>query len=274
MDLNLAGKVAVVTGGGGAICGEIAKALALEGVNTSIWDLSIEAAEKEAQDIAKIKTEASGDVIPVECNVLNKNSVQMALKTTAECFGTIDILINGAGGSRKEATTSPELSFFDIEPDMLTEVVKLNYLSAVIPSQAIGRIFAQKKSGVIVNISSIAGLQPLTRSIAYSSGKAATNNFTRWLAVHMARNYCTKIRVNAIAPGFILTDQNRFLLIDQKTKSVTKRGNQILSFVPMNRLGNPEEIVGAALWLVSDMASFVTGAVIQVDGGFTAFSGV
>lgn len=147
-------------------------------------------------------------------------------------------------------------------------------MSAVIPSQAVGRIFAGKKSGVILNISSIAGLQPLTCSIAYSNGKAATNNFTQWLSVHMAQNFSPGIRVNAIAPGFMLTEQNRFLLVDVKTGKLTERGKKIINFVPMGRLGDPKEIVGSALWLVSDHASFVTGAIIPVDGGFTAFSGV
>ncbi|MBA7525817.1 putative oxidoreductase UxuB [subsurface metagenome] len=222
----------------------------------------------------KSSDKALGKVLTVECNVLNKKNVDRALENTLKRFGTVDILINGAGGSKKEATTSPELEFFDIDPGSLNDVMKLNYLSAVIPSQAVGRIFAKRKSGVILNISSIAGIQPLTRAIAYSNGKAATNNFTQWLAVHMAKNFSSKIRVNAIAPGFILTEQNRFLLIDEKTQKFTERGKQIINFVPMKRLGNPNEIVGAALWLVSDSATFVTGAVVPVDGGFTAFSGV
>jgi len=186
----------------------------------------------------------------------------------------VDILINGAGGSRKEATTSHELEFFDIKPEVLCEVMHLNYLSAVIPSQEVGRIFAWKKSGVILNISSIAGILPLTRAIAYSNGKAATNSFTRWLAVYMAQNFSPEIRVNSIAPGFVLTQQNRFLLMDEKTGKFTERGRKVLASTPMNRLGEPSEIVGAALWLVSEKASFVTGAVIPVDGGFSAYSGV
>ena len=278
MDLNLTGKVAVVTGGGGSICGEIVKALVGEGVHAAIWDLCLESSERKVKEIdlfhGKSPDKALGKVLTVECNVLNKKNVDRALENTLNRFGTIDILINCAGGSKKEATTSPELEFFDIDPGSLNDVMKLNYLSAVIPSQAVGRIFAKRKSGVILNISSIAGLQPLTRAIAYSNGKAATNNFTQWLAVHMAKNFSSKIRVNAIAPGFILTEQNRFLLIDEKTQKFTERGKQIINFVPMKRLGNPNEIVGAALWLVSDRATFVTGAVVPVDGGFTAFSGV
>jgi len=270
MDLKLKGKVSVVTGGGGAICGEIAKALALEGSVVALWDLSYKSALKKAEII-----EASGGkCLALECNVLDRYSVRNALQNTLSAFKTVDILINGAGGSRKEATTSPELYFFDIEPEVLCEVMHLNYLSAVIPSQEVGRIFAEKKSGVILNISSIAGICPLTRAVAYSNGKAATNSFTRWLAVYMAQNFSPAIRVNAIAPGFVLTEQNRFLLIDKKTGMFTQRGKKILDSTPLNRLGEPSEIVGAALWVVSEMASFVTGAVIPVDGGFTAYSGV
>ncbi|HEB29283.1 MAG TPA: SDR family oxidoreductase [Spirochaetes bacterium] len=166
------------------------------------------------------------------------------------------------------------MDFFNIEPENLNKVMNLNYMSAVIPSQAAGRVFAEKRSGVILNISSIAGISPLTRAIGYSSGKAAMNNFTQWLAVHMAQNYSPEIRVNAIAPGFMLTEQNKFLLIEKDTGKMTERGKKIIGFVPMARLGNPAEITGAALWLVSDQASFVTGAVVPVDGGFTAYSGV
>jgi NAD(P)-dependent dehydrogenase (short-subunit alcohol dehydrogenase family) len=215
-----------------------------------------------------------GNAIAVQCDACEKSSVATALKETLSEFATIDILVNGAGGSRKETTTSDELAFFDINPQDMKAVLSLNYLSAVIPSQAVGRIFAEKKSGVILNISSIAGILPLTRAISYCDGKAAVNSFTRWLAVHMAQNYSPEIRVNAVAPGFILTDQNRFLLIDENTGAITERGKQILKSVPTARYGEPREIVGAALWLVSDAAGFVTGAVIPVDGGYSAFSGV
>ncbi|MFW6137999.1 MAG: SDR family oxidoreductase [Spirochaetota bacterium] len=269
MDLNLKDRVAVVTGGGGAICGEIAEALAKEGAAAAVWDISLEKAAKTADRITK----NGGRSMGIECNVLDKESVNRALDESLSRFNTVDILINGAGGSRKEATTSPDLEFFDIDPGPLCKVLNLNYLSAVIPSQAVGRVFASKKQGVILNISSIAGLRPLTRSIAYSNGKAATNSFTRWLAVHMAQNFSPRIRVNAIAPGFVLTDQNRFLLVDEGG-GFTERGKKIIGFVPMERLGQPAEIVGAALWLVSDRASFVTGAVVPVDGGFSAYSGV
>jgi len=270
MDLGLKGKTAVVTGGGGAICGEIAKGLSEEGARVAVWDLDFQAAKKMVESLAA----EPDDALAVECDVLDKKSVERAAEQTIGHFGTVDILINGAGGSRKEATTSPDLDFFDIGTEALSGVVSLNYLSAVIPSQVIGRLFAKKKAGVILNISSVAGFRPLTRSIGYCNGKAATNSFTQWLAVHMAQNYSPEIRVNAVAPGFILTEQNRFLLQDSETGRFTERGKKIVGFVPMARLGKPEEVVGAALWAVSERAGFVTGTVISVDGGFSVYSGV
>lgn len=270
MDYHLAGKVAVVTGGGGAICGEIAKALAGESVSVAVWDLSKDKAQRMAD---QIRTDG-GKALAVECDVTNRDAVAAAVQTTLHAFSTIDLLVNGAGGGLKKATTSPEKSFFDIMPEDMVAGFALNYMSAVIPSQCIGRIFTAKKCGVILNITSIAGILPLTRSISYSDAKAAANSFTKWLAIHMAQAYSEKIRVNAIAPGFMLTEQNRFLLIDEHTGQLTERGRQILKSVPMARYGKPEEITGAALWLLSEQSSFVTGAVVPVDGGYTAFSGV
>ncbi|MDK1031841.1 MAG: SDR family oxidoreductase [Planctomycetia bacterium] len=270
MDFNLKGKVAAITGGGGAICGEIAKAFAAEGVRVAVWDLSLDAATKRRDEIIA----SGGRAVAVECDATNKESVAAALAETLGEYSTVDILVNGAGGSRAETTTSADLEFFDIEPEAMDAVFALNYMSAVVPSQAVGRVFAEKGAGVVLNISSIAGSVPLTRSVTYSNAKAATNNFTQWLAVHMAREYSPRIRVNAIAPGFILTEQNRFLLLDEKTGEATERGKRVLAQTPVGRYGEPQEIVGAALWLVSEMASFVTGAIIPVDGGFNAFSGV
>ena len=270
MKHTFAGRVAVVTGGGGAICGEIAKNLAQQGARVALCDISLANASRAAEGIVA----AQGDALAVECDVTSRDSVAAAIEAVVETFGTVDILVNGAGGSRKDCTTSPELEFFDIAPDALTNTVALNYMSAVIPSQIIGRIFAQRKSGVVLNIASIAGISPLTRAVGYSNGKAAMISFTQWLAVHMAQNYASTIRVNAIAPGFMLTEQNRFLLVDEKTGEMTERAEKILANVPMARYGNPQEIVGAALWLLSDAASFVTGIVVPVDGGYTAFSGV
>jgi NAD(P)-dependent dehydrogenase (short-subunit alcohol dehydrogenase family) len=270
VDLRLNGKSAVVTGGGGAICGAIAKGLADEGVSVAIWDLSREAAESRAAEIRG----SGGNVIAVRCDVTDKGSVDDALKQTLGRFTTVDVLVNGAGGGRKEATTSPELAFFDLGVEDMKSAVDLNYFSTLIPSQAVGRVFAAKKEGAVVNVSSIVGDRPITRSISYCNAKSAVNNLTRWLAVHMAMNYSPAIRVNAIAPGFVLTAQNRFLLVDEKTGEPTERSREMVGHVPMGRLGDPQDMVGAVLWLVSDWARFVTGVVIPVDGGFTAYSGV
>lgn len=233
MNYNLKGKVAIIIGAGGAICGAIAKAFANEGVSVAIWDISMEAARKRRDGI----NSSGGRAIALACDALEKMSVASALKQTLATYGTVDILVNGAGGSRKETTTSPDLEFFDIEPEDMRKAISLNYISAVISSQAVRRIFAGKKGGVVLNVTSIAGISPLTRAISYSNGKAAANSFTKWLAVHMARNYSPKIRVNAVAPGFILTDQNKFLLIDEKSNKMTERGHQIIKNVPMARYG-------------------------------------
>lgn len=267
---DLKGKVAIITGAGGTICGAIAEALAAQGCKVAIWDISLSAAEKKAAGI----NDSGWNAIAVECNALDKNSITAAITKTITEFGTVDILINGAGGSRKVATTSPELSFFDMSAEAIMDTLSLNYISAVLPSQTVGRIFAKKKGGVILNIASIAGIRPLTRAIGYSNGKAAVINFTQWLAVHMAQEYSPNIRVNALAPGFVLTEQNHFLLVDEKDGKPTTRGKQIMQSVPMRRYGEASEMVGAALWLVSDAALFVTGAVIPVDGGLTAYASI
>jgi NAD(P)-dependent dehydrogenase (short-subunit alcohol dehydrogenase family) len=270
MKYGIDDKIAVVTGGGGAICGEIARALAGEGARVAVWDLNAAAAETR---VAEIRA-AGGAALAVECDVTQQDSVAAAVEMTVQSYATVDLLVNGAGGGLKNATTSPEKSFFDLVPADMLDGFCLNYMSAVLPSQSVGRLFAGKKAGVSLNITSIAGRLPLTRSISYSDAKAAANSFTRWLAVHMAQTYSENIRVNAIAPGFMLTEQNRFLLIDKTTGEMTERGRQIIRSVPMARYGRPQEIVGAALWLLSEQSGFVTGAVIPVDGGYTAFSGV
>ena len=270
MELGLRGKSAIVTGAGGAICGKIAEALCEEGAQVAVWDISKEAAANKQKAIEA----RGGTAMAIACDATSRDSVEQAFATTLESFRTVQILVNGAGGSRKETTTSEELEFFDFQTPDLEKVMALNYLSAVIPAQIVGRHFAANGEGSIINISSIAGIHPVTRALSYSNGKAATNSFTEWLAVHMAQNYSSRIRVNSIAPGFILTEQNRFLLIDQKTGEMSPRGKQVVSTVPMARYGSPDEIVGAALWLASDAASFVTGAIIPVDGGITAYLGV
>lgn len=267
---DLKGQVAVITGGGGAICGAIAEGLSYSGVRVAIWDISAEAANATAAGI----NNNGGDAVGISCNVLKKSDVEDAFSATMDRFDQVDILVNGAGGSRKEATTSAVQSFSDIAPEALMDTVALNYAGSVLPCQAVAEHFSARKAGIVLNIASIAGEEPLSRAIGYSNGKAAVISFTKWLAVHMAREYSPLIRVNAISPGFILTEQNRFLLVDEETTQPTDRGKKIIGAVPMGRYGEPEEIVGAALWLVSKSASFVTGAVVAVDGGFTAESGV
>lgn len=169
---------------------------------------------------------------------------------------------------------SSVMSFFDIPADALQWVFHLNFIGTVLTTQVFGKLLAEQKSGCIINISSMAAILPLTRTIAYSSAKAAVSNFTQWIAVHFNQNYSTNIRVNAIAPGFLLTEQNRYLLVDEKTGEDTERGKLIIRNTPMGRYGKPDELVGAILWLASDSASFVNGIVIPIDGGFSAFSGV
>ena len=268
---DFSGKKAVATGAGGAIGGEIARGLARAGAQVAIWDISPDAARAKAD---AINQDHPDKALPVECNAVDKNSVEQALAETLDHFDTIDLLLNGAGGSHPTTTTTPELEFFDIDPEAVQKVMDLNYLSAVIPSQAVGRVFAEKGEGAVVNVTSIGGGLPLSRALAYSNGKAAADSFTRWLAVHMASTYAPKIRVNAVAPGFMITEQNRFLLTDEKTGELTERGKTVIDNVPMARFGDPPEVVGAALWLFSDQASFVTGAIVPIDGGFSAFCGV
>lgn len=270
MDLQLQNKTAVVTGAGGAICGAIAVALAEEGANVGIWDLDKQAAEAKAETIRR----NNGKALAVACDVMDRESVAQATQYTVEEFGTVDILINGAGGAYKKATTSPDNTFFDLKSEDIAHGLHMNYLSAVVPSQVVGKIFAEKKEGAILNITSVAGISPITRAISYANGKAAATNFTKWLAIHMVQNYSPNIRVNAIAPGFIITKQNYFLLIDENTEGLTERGKTILERVPIKRFGKPEEIVGLALLLVSEKSSFITGSVMTIDGGLTAYPGV
>ena len=267
---GLSGKVAVITGGGGVLCSTMGQALGEQGVKVALLDLRPEAAQAAADAIKK----AGGQAIAVACNVLDRKSLEAAYKAVVDAFGTVDILINGAGGNKKDATTSPQMPFFDLPPEAVTWVFNLNFIGTLLPSQVFGKFFAEKKEGSIINISSMNAFRPLTKIPAYSAAKAAVSNFTQWLAVHMSQNYSTKIRVNAIAPGFFLTDQNRFLLTDEKTGKLTPRGETIIGHTPMGRFGQAEDLVGTVLWLLSPGAAFVHGVVVPVDGGFSAFSGV
>ncbi len=189
-------------------------------------------------------------------------------------FGRVDILVNGAGGNKPAATTSPEQPFFDLPAEALRWVFDLNLMGTILPAQVFGKMMAAQKNGIILNISSMNAFRPLTRIAAYSAAKAGVSNFTQWLAVHMAQEYSPAIRVNAIAPGFFLTEQNRFLLTDKEIGELTPRGRSILAHTPLNRFGSPDDLLGTLFWLVSPASAFVTGMVVPVDGGFSAFSGV
>ncbi len=267
---GLSGKVAVVTGGGGVLCGAMGRALGRVGVKVAVLDLFEEAAQKVADDIVA----AGGEAVAVRCDVLDKASLEVARDAVLTRFGRVDILINGAGGNKKQATTSPDLSFFDLPADAVQWVFNLNFIGTLLPSQVFGKLMADQREGIILNISSMNAFRPLTRIPAYSAAKAAVSNFTQWLAVHLSQEYSPDIRVNAIAPGFFLTEQNRFLLTDEGTGELTPRGRTIIDHTPMARFGHPDDLMGTVLWLLSPGAAFVHGVVVPVDGGFSAFSGV
>src|SRR5512134_1619499 len=261
----------LITGGAGILGSEIACALVGCNANVVILDRDQELAQKVIERFPKV---VKGRAARVYGDVLNLESLQQAHETIKTEFGAVDILINAAGGNHPSATTKPDLSFFDLPLDALRHVGDLNLLGTILPCQVFGRSMAERGEGVILNISSMNAIRPLTRIPAYSAAKAAVTNFTQWLAVHMAQNYSPRIRVNAIAPGFFLTEQNRFLLTDKDTGKLTPRGQSILAHTPMNRFGTPEDLFGAIMWLVSPAAAFVTGVVVRIDGGFSAFSGV
>jgi NAD(P)-dependent dehydrogenase (short-subunit alcohol dehydrogenase family) len=263
-------KCVVITGGAGVLCGGIAEDLASAGAKVCIADYD----DKRANQVAQKITAQGGFALPIKINVLDKNEVADAFQCALDSMGRIDVLINGAGGNKKEATTSDTLKFFDMPAEAMKAVFDLNFMGTLLPSQVFGRYFAQQKKGIILNISSMNAFRPLTKICGYSAAKAAVSNFTQWLAVHLCQNYSTDIRVNAIAPGFFLTEQNRFLLTDETTGQLTPRGKTILDHTPMGRFGNPDELYGAVRWLISDASRFVTGIVVPIDGGFSAFSGV
>jgi len=267
---RLEDKVAAITGAGGVLCGSMAKALAKAGAKVAVLDLNENAAKKIADEIAA----ARGQALAIQCNVLDRHSIEAARTEILNRWGKVDILINGAGGNKKEATTGPGMSFFDLPADAIRFVFDLNFLGTLLPCQVFGKAMADAGEGIILNISSMNALRPLTKIPAYSAAKAAISNFTQWLAVHMCQNYSKTIRVNAIAPGFFLTEQNRFLLTDEKTGTLTPRGKTIIDHTPMARFGQPDELIGTVIWLLSDAARFVTGIVVPIDGGFSAFSGV
>lgn len=267
---DFTGRTVAITGGAGVLGGEIATALVGCGATVAILDVNADAGKALLSRLGARAKQATF----FKCDVLNRDSIAETAKEVVKHLGKLDILINGAGGNRPQATTSADLKFFDLPTDALRWVFDLNILGTMLPSQAFGKIMAEQGYGTILNISSMNAFRPLTRIPAYSAAKAAVSNFTQWLAVHMAQEYSPKIRVNAIAPGFFLTNQNRFLMTDKETGDWTARGKTIIGHTPMGRLGEPKDLFGCVLWLLSPAAEFVTGVVIPVDGGFSAFSGV
>ena len=274
---DLKGKVCVITGGGGIIGRALAEGLAAAGVKMAVIDLAKDAAASVAADLSnKFGVRAIG----VEANVLDQASLQKAKEVVNGEFGAIDYLINCAGGNSPKATTQVEFvekdaplekTFYGLDIDGFRKVFDLNFLGTILPTMVFTLDMIEKGHGAVLNISSMNSFRPLTKIPAYSAAKASINNFTQWLAVHLAK---ANIRVNAIAPGFFLTNQNRFLLTDEKTGSLTPRGGKILASTPMGKFGSPDDLQGATLFLLSDVSSFITGVVLPVDGGFSAYSGV
>ena len=267
---SVRGLTAVITGGSGELGKAMVQALARAGMRVAIVSLHAESSSRVAETIRA----EGGEAIGIACDVLNRTVLERTVEQVTATFGAVDILINAAGGNKPQATTGAERSFFDLDMQAIHAVFDLNFTSTLQCCQVFGRGMAERGQGCIVNITSMNALRPLTRIPAYSAAKAAVANFTQWLAVHMAQEYSPQIRVNAIAPGFFLTGQNRFLLTNAADGSMTPRGQTILQHTPMGRLGQPEDLIGTLLWLVSPASTFVTGIVIPVDGGFSAFSGV
>lgn len=266
------GQTILFTGGTGILGTGMVKGLVECGANVAVLSRNPDAL-KAMSDLFP-RHNGSGGVFGVVGDVLDPESIQRAVDTTIAEFGVIDGLVNAAGGNNPRATADKEHSFFDIPPEALRWVFDLNIMGAILPSQAVGRHMAARGRGVILNISSMNAFRPLTRVVAYSAAKAGVSNFTQWLATYMAQEFSGNIRVNALAPGFFLTDQNRYLLTDRETGATTERGHLILGHTPMGRYGVPEDLVGPMLWLMSPASAFVTGIVVPVDGGFSAFSGV
>jgi len=267
---DFSGRTVAITGGAGILGGEMACMLVGCGANVVILDRDPSLADRLMDRLGR----GPGCAIVVYADVLDRDTLIQAAGTIEAEFGTVDTLINAAGGNSPRATTGEELSFFDLPEDALRFVFDLNIAGTVLPSQVFARQMAEHGEGVILNVSSMNAFRPLTRIPAYSAAKAGVSNFTQWLAVHMAQEYSTRIRVNAVAPGFFLTAQNRFLLTEETTGELTPRGQSIIDHTPMARFGDPGDLLGTVLWLLSPASSFVTGVVVPVDGGFSAFSGV
>ncbi|NQU38503.1 MAG: SDR family oxidoreductase [Lentisphaerae bacterium] len=268
---DFTGKVAVVTGGSGVLCGALCRALASHGASVVVVANS---QLGKAQGVVDAIEAEHGIARAAQADVLSKASLLQLADDVLEAYGRVDFLINGAGGTRKEATTSDTTSFFDLPEEAVRTVCDLNFMGTFLPCQVFARIMNEQGGGAILNLSSMGAIQPLTRSVAYSAGKAAVANFTQWLAVHLAQEYTSPIRVNALVPGFFLTEQNKFLLTDEATGALTERGQRIVAQTPMGRFGDCDDLVGPALFLLDESARFVHGAALVVDGGLNAYGGV
>ena len=267
---DFTGKTFAVTGGAGALGSDVVVALAGCGANVMILDLRLGGVPAIKERLGS----RARQVDAREVDVMNRDSLMAAGEAINEKFGGLYGLVNAAGGNSPRATVSPDLSFFDIPDEGMRFVLDLNLLGTIMPCQVLAQQMVGRGEGVILNYSSMNAFRPLTNIAAYSASKAGITNFTAWLAVHLAQNYSDKIRVNAIAPGFFLGEQNRFLLLDKETGKLTLRGNKIIEHTPMGRFGVPEDLLGTVLWLLSPASSFVTGITVPVDGGFSAYAGV
>jgi NAD(P)-dependent dehydrogenase (short-subunit alcohol dehydrogenase family) len=267
---DFSGKTVVITGGTGILGREMSSTLVGCGANVAVLSRRPEIPETYRQQMDA----GPGNYLLEYADVLDHGVLERAQQIIEKHFGFVDMLINAAGGNHPEATTSNKISFFDLPSDAIKWVFDLNFIGTLLTCQVFGKQMVEQGNGIILNISSMNAFRPLSRTVAYSAAKAAISNFTQWLAVHMAQEYSPKIRVNSIAPGFFLTEQNRFLLTDPETGEITPRGKTIIDHTPQGRFGNPEDLLGAMFWLLSPASKFVTGIVVPVDGGFSAFSGV
>jgi len=268
---RLNGRIALITGGTGVLGQAMAAGLSAAGAQVIITG-------RDAARTEGIAGEIPAGTQPVQgmaMDVFSRDSILACEQRIEAEYGPVSVLVNGVGGNDPAATTSPDRTFFDLDHDALAQVIDLNLAAGLIqPVQVFAKSMVEHGGGSIINISSMSAQRPLTRVAGYSAAKAAVENFTRWLSVHLAQEYSPALRVNAIAPGFFLTEQNRFLLVNQETGEPTDRGKSIIDHTPLGRYGEPEDLIGVVQWLASDASRFVTGTVIPVDGGFSAFSGV
>lgn len=268
-DFRLDGKVCVLTGGTGVLGSVMAQGLAAAGARVAVLGRRRDKAEAVAEAVRA----RGGEALATPADVLDQAALEGVRADLIARWGRVDLLVNAAGGNLPGATLTPEQSFFDLAPEAMRGVMELNFFGTFLPSQVFAKAMVERGAGAIVNVSSMAAIQAVTRVAGYSAAKAAIDNLTRWLATTLAKQHGEKLRVNAIAPGFFVADQNRRLLLNEDG-SLTARGRSIIDNTPMGRFGEPEELLGALLWLLSDASRFVTGAVVPIDGGFSVFSGV